>query len=184
MEDTHIIELYFRRSETAIQETNRKYGAYCLSIAGNILKNSQDAEECVNETWLRAWQSIPPNIPQKLRLYLGKITRNLAFDCYRRMSAEKRGGTLTVLEELDECTADTVDIENEIQARQLQEVISAFLKKQPDKYRTIFLRRYFYAQPLGEIAAELGISENYAAVILGRMRKKLRQYLQKEGFGI
>ncbi len=184
MDDKEILSLFERRDPQAITCTEQKYNAYCMSIAANILHSQEDAEECVSETWWRAWQSIPPNFPPRLRLYLGKITRNLAFDEYRRQRAEKRGGGLTALEELDECTADLCDVENEIQARQLRDAVSDFLRQQPDRNRAVFLRRYFYVQEPARIAKDLGLSENHVAVILGRMRKKLHQYLKKEGFGV
>lgn len=184
LDDKEILSLFEKRDPSALEYVGAKYGAYCSSIAVHILHDPQDVEECVNETWWRAWQSIPPAFPPRLRLYLGKITRNLAFDTYRKQRAEKRGGGLSALEELDECTADLCNVENEIQARQLRDAISDFLRGQSDRNRTVFVKRYFYAQDPAEIADAMGISENYTAVILGRMRKKLHQYLVKEGFGI
>lgn len=186
MEDTEIISLYFARNEAAIAETSRKYGSYCRSVADNILRSSEDAEECVNDTWLRAWNAIPPQKPVRLRLFLGKITRNLAFDRYeQKMTAKRGGGELAaVLDELAECVADTADVESELQYRALRQCISAFAAALPQRERRIFIGRYFYAQSIAQIAEQTGLRENYVSVLLTRIRKKLRSQLEQEGFCI
>lgn len=186
MEDTEIISLYFARNETAIAETSRKYGSYCRTIADNILRSSEDAEECVNDTWLRAWKSIPPQKPARLRLFLAKITRNLAFDRYQqRMTAKRGSGELcAVLDELAECVADTADVESELQWRALRQCISAFAAELPQRERRIFIGRYFYAQSIAQIAQQTGLRENHVSVLLSRIRGKLRRHLEQEGFCI
>lgn len=184
MDDEQIIDLFWKRQEAAITAAEETYGSYCFSIAENILHSREDAEECVSDTWLRAWQSIPPQRPVRLRLFLAKITRNLAFDRYRMRSAAKRGsGEIhTVLEELEDCIASTDDVEQEFDRRDLQRSINAFLKTLSYRERQIFLRRYFYAEPVKEIAGDFGIGGNHASVILKRTRSKLREHLKKEGF--
>ncbi|MBR1555652.1 MAG: sigma-70 family RNA polymerase sigma factor [Oscillospiraceae bacterium] len=184
MDDAQIIELYFRRNQDAVRETEKEYGAYCFSIADNILHNQQDDEECISDTWLRAWNSIPPQKPARLKLFLGKITRNLAFDRYRQKTAGKRGnGEFTaVLDELAECVASPDDVEKSFDARILRQRLNDFLKSLPQRERQIFLKRYFYAESVKNIAEEFQISANYCTVILKRVRKKLQAYLEQEGF--
>ncbi len=182
MEEREIIALFLARNEQALSETETKYRAYCGSIAMNILANREDAEECVNDTWLRAWQSIPPTIPQSLRAFLGRITRNLALDRYKARHAEKRrGGEFAMsLEELGEC----VGTEDPQDTTALGESISRFLRGQPREARRIFVCRYFYLDTIGEIAARFGMSESKVKSLLFRMRQRLRIHLEKEGIGI
>ncbi len=184
MDDAEIIALYWKRDETAIEETSQVYGAYCHSIAEHILHSDRDAEECVNDTWMRAWNAMPPQKPNRLRLFLGKITRNLAFDRYRQQRAEKRGsGEMdAVLEELAECIADPEDVETVCDQRALRESFNDFLRKLPQRERQLFLRRYFYAEPVRSIAEAYGLRSNHTSVILRRTRQKLREHLKKEGF--
>ena len=186
MEDQQIIELYFQRDEAAIAESKIKYGAYCTTIAGNILHRTEDAEECVNDTWLRAWNVIPPQRPVRLKLFLAKIVRNLAFDRYKHRNTEKRGGgeLSAVLDELSECVADTADVEGELQSRALRSSLNAFVSELSAKERNIFVRRYFYADSMDAIARELGMTANSCSVTLSRIRKKLRLHLEQEGFTI
>ncbi|MCD7739308.1 MAG: sigma-70 family RNA polymerase sigma factor [Lachnospiraceae bacterium] len=186
MEDIAIIGLYWDRNEQAIRETDLKYGPYCHAIAYNILENKEDSEECVNDTWLRAWNSMPPQKPSYLRLFLGKITRNLSLDVWKNKQARKRGGgELTLaLEELAECVADTKDVEGELQAKELAETINRFLHTLPERERDVFLHRYFYMCSAKEVAARYHLRENHVPVILSRTRKKLAAYLQKEGWTI
>lgn len=186
MEDTEIIGLYFARSETAITETDRKYGSYCRTVADNILHSLEDTEECVNDTWLRAWNAMPPQKPARLRLFLAKITRNLAFDRYaKRMTAKRGGGELcAVLDELAECIADTADVEGELQSRALRQSLNDFTAALPQRERQIFVGRYFYAHSIAYIAKQHGLKENHVSVLLGRIRKKLRTHLEEEGFCI
>ena len=184
MEESEIIALFWKRDERAISEAENACGSYCFSIAENILHSREDAEECVSDTWLRAWQSIPPQRPKRLRLFLGRITRNLAFDRYRSRTAAKRGGgeMEAVLEELEDCIASSENVEQDFDKRELQRSINAFLRELPYRERQIFLRRYYYAEPVGSIAASFGLTGNHTTVILKRTRERMRKHLQKEGF--
>ena len=186
MEDADIIALYFARDEAAIDETSRKYGSYCRTIADNILQNPEDAEECFNDALMRTWNAIPPQKPARLRLFLAKITRNLAFDRYAQNHTAKRGGgtICAVLDELAECVADTANVENALQSRELRKALSDFTAALPQRERQIFVARYFCADSIAQIARKHGIRENHVSVLLGRIRKKLRNHLEKEGFCI
>ncbi|MCD7842225.1 MAG: sigma-70 family RNA polymerase sigma factor, partial [Lachnospiraceae bacterium] len=177
---------YWDRNERAIQETDRKYGSYCHTIAYNILENKEDSEECVNDTWLRAWNTMPPQRPNYLRLFLGKITRNLSLDIWKGKQAQKRGGgeLSLALDELSECVADTKDVEDALQAKELQETIERFLHTLPKRERELFLQRYFYMRSAKELAAHYGMKENHVAVLLSRTRKKLAAQLVKEGWSV
>lgn len=183
MNDHEIIELYFARDERAIEASNKQYGRYCYTIADHILRNHEDSEECVNDTWLRSWNAIPPNRPSVLRMFFAEITRNLAFDRYRRDRAKKRaGGELPlVLDELSECIASSSNVEDEVLANALSDSISVFLYGQKERDANIFLRRYFFTEAVQDIAKSFGMTENHCAVILKRMRGKLRVYLIEEG---
>ena len=184
MEDSRIIELYWQRSENAITETDKKYGAYCSTVAFNILLNQEDAEECVNDTWLGAWDAIPPNRPSILRAFLAKITRNLSIKRLEKKLAEKRGGMaeFIVLDELEECIGDQTDVEGIVESHALEELIRRFVRDLPERDGNIFVRRYFYTDPVASIAERYRISENHVMVILSRTRKKLKKELIKEGF--
>ena len=184
MEDHKIVALYWQRNPDAIGETERKYGSYCFRVAKNLLPTSQDAEECVSDTWLGAWNSIPPQRPGCLRQYLAKLTRNLSFTRYKALTAQKRGGgeLPLVLEELSECLADETDVEGEAIARELAQSVQNFLAALPEREAGIFLRRYFYAEPVEEIARSRGLTPNHVSVMLSRTRTKLRQHLLMEGY--
>lgn len=184
MEDNHIIALFFERDQAAITETQQKYGAYCRTIADNILKSAEDTEECLNDAMLRLWNVIPPQKPVRFKLFLAKIVRNLAFDRYKQRNSEKRGGgeIAAVLDELAECVADTADVEGELQSRALRSSLNAFVSELSAKERNIFVRRYFYADSMDAIARELGITANSCSVTLSRTRQKLRAHLEQEGF--
>ena len=186
MEDRDIVNLYWQRNQDAIRETASKYGGYCKSIAKNILGSNEDAEECVNDTYLRAWNSIPPHRPRILSTYLGKITRNLAFDRFRRKNADKRGGgeIAVVLDELAECVSGIERVEDEVEKKQLLEEINAFLNTLSEENCDIFLCRYWYALPIPEIASRFGRSENDVSVTLNRMRTKLKKYLTERGYDL
>ena len=164
MEDTHIVQMYWDRNETAISESAMKYGTYCTSIAQNILRNPADAEECVNDTWLHAWNAMPPHRPSLLSTFLGKITRNLSFDLYRKMHRGKD------------------DIERQWEMKELIAEINQFLQKLPEEKRCMFVLRYWYVDSIGEIAERLGRSENYISVSLNRIRGKLHTHLTERGF--
>lgn len=184
MEDREIIELYFRKEEAAIRETDSKYGAYCFAVADNILHNREDAEECVIDTWLHTWNAIPPRKPDNLRMFLAKITRNLSFNRFQSRNAAKRGGgeIVLVLDELAECIACESDIVREYEARELGQCIRRFVRSLPEREGNLFVRRYFFTETMEEIARKYGLTRNYVGVILSRTRKKLKNHLIKEGF--
>lgn len=184
MEDHQIIALYWDRNERAIAETGKKYGNYCFTIAENILHNREDSEECVSDTWLNAWNAMPPQKPARFRMFLAKITRNLSFNRFNAKNAKKRGGgELTlVLEELAECIADESDVENDYAARELGQCIKAFVGALPQRDANVFVRRYFFTEPVAVIAQRYALTDNHVMVILSRTRKKLKVHLVKEGF--
>ena len=186
MDDKMIIDLFWERSEKAIAETSAKYGSFCHSISYRILHNAQDAEECVNDTWLHTWDSIPPHKPKKLSVYLGRITRNLSLDRYKNYNAEKRKMTRTAeaLDELSECISGGDNVSEYVDKLVLKELIESFLHKQTEEKRNIFVRRYWYFDSIHEISAAYGISETNVSTILLRMRAQLRSELQKEGIEV
>ena len=182
MEDEKIVELYFERSEAAITETQTKYGKYCFTVAINILYSKEDAEECVNDTYARAWESIPPQKPRILSAFLAKITRNLALDRYDRIKAHKRSDCAeSALEELGECIPYSdggMDAADELA---LKEAINGFLASLKEQTRVIFMRRYWYLCSVSEIAKSLGLSESKVKVTLMRTRLKFKMYLEQQG---
>ena len=184
MEDGKILELYFQRDENAIKETSAKYGAYCYSIADNILHNKQDCEECVNDTWINAWNSIPPQRPVKFKLYLARITRNLSFNLFNSRNTKKRGGgeMHLILDELSECVAGRDNVENEYIAKELGQSIQQFVRALPERDGNVFLRRYFFCEPISAIAKRYALTQNNVTVILSRTRKKLQKHLIKEEY--
>ena len=186
MEDKDIVKLYWKRDPDAIKETASKYGVYCRVIARNILGNQEDAEECVNDTYLKAWNSIPPNSPNVLSAYLGKITRNLSFDRFRQKCADKRGeGEIElVLDELSECISDTAGVEDEVEKKELVRSINSFLDTLSQEKCNIFLCRYWYAMPVSEIAVRFGMSDGNVSVVLNRIRGKLKKYLIERGYDL
>lgn len=186
MNDEAIVELYFQRNETALEESRRAYGAYCMKIAMNILSSGPDSEECVNDTWLGAWRSIPPKRPENLAAYLGKLTRNLAINRYRMRHAEKRAGDefALSLEELDACVPGDRSADPASEAGQVGESISAFLRTQKPLDRRVFVCRYFYCDSIAEIAERFGISESRVKSLLFRMRGKLRTHLEQDGITV
>ena len=185
MEETRIVELYFERSETAISETQKKYGKYCNYIAYSILSSHLDAAECENDTYLRAWESIPPQKPQFLKSFLGKITRNLALDRYDKTSALKRGRNVELaLEEIGECIPSFEDGREMSDEMMLKEAINGFLESLPTQTRIIFMRRYWYLSPVKNIAGDLGLSVSNVKVLLMRTRKKFKEHLEREGISI
>lgn len=184
MEDKKIIDLYFERNELAIKETDDKYGHYCFSVAYNILFSREDSEECVSDTWHRAWNLIPPNRPNKLKYYLAKITRQIALNLFRKLSADKRGGLEAVLvyEELDNYLASNNDPQKEFAKNELANFINNFLKKLNERERNILIRRFFYMESVKKIADMYLLSENNVSVILNRVKKSLKENLEKEGY--
>ena len=184
--DNEIIGLYQARSETAIAESDAKYGSYCFAVADNILNNREDSGECVNDTWLYTWNVIPPKCPDILRLFFAKITRNLSIDKLRKRTSKKRGeGELTLaLEELEECVPDKGSVEDSLDEKHLSIVIDEFLRTIPQRDRQFFLRRYFFTEAVSKIAARFKVSENVVSVSLHRTRAKLKLHLEKEGFNV
>lgn len=186
MDDNQIIDLYWARSENAITETANKYGPYCHTVAYNILKNNEDSEECVNDTYRKAWDAMPPQHPQILRAFLGKITRNLSLNRYDKRTAEKRGaGQVTLaLEELSECLPAANHVEQIIDDMALAQLLNSFLATLPTDARKIFMRRYWYLNSVKEIAEIFSISESNVKTTLFRARNKLKLLLEKEGVAI
>lgn len=183
MEDRQIVKLYLDRDECAISVSKDKYGRYIYGIAYSILHDLQDAEECENDTYLGAWNSIPPHEPADLRTYLGKISRSTALNRHKAYTAEKRGGgeTALALEELEGMISDGTDVENSIIESELANAIDAFLRSLPDTERRVFLRRYWYFDSINEICSRFSFGQSKVKVMLLRTRNRLAEYLRKEG---
>ncbi|MBE6613068.1 MAG: sigma-70 family RNA polymerase sigma factor [Ruminococcaceae bacterium] len=182
--DERIVELYWQRSETAIRESNEKYGRFCHYIAYNILCDREDAEESVNDTWLAAWDNMPPRRPSVLSAFLGKLTRRISIDRWRRRHADKRGGgeLPLVLDELADCVSGSEDVETAMDAKETARIIREFLDGLPVTERRVFLRRYWYMDSVAGIAREFDFSDSKTASMLHRMRGKLREKLKEEGY--
>ena len=183
MRDEEIIDLYFARKELAITETQQSYGKYCYSIAYHILHDKEDSEECVNDTWLRAWNAIPPKRPDRLSIFLGTITRNLSFDKWKYKNAMKRGsGTVEMeLEELLECVPARRSTEEAVEEAELARTINRFLHTLPERECNVFLRRYWFVEEYSEIAKRYQMNLNTVKTSLFRTRQKLKSYLEQEG---
>lgn len=183
MEDSRIIELYFARDEAAISLTNQKYGRYLKSIAYNILQNEEDSDECVNDTYINAWNSIPPKKPNRLQTYLGKITRNISLNLIEKHNALKRGNNQVslALDELSECIPNN---DNAFEDAELTELINRFLRSLSSEACKVFVLRYWYVYSSAEISQLCKISESNVNVSLFRTRKKLKAFLEKEGITI
>ena len=186
MEDMQIVDLYFARSEQAIEETAEKYGKYLFTIAYNILYNRPDAEEAVNDTYMGAWHSIPPHRPNRLSTYLGKIARRCSLDKWKSDHAQKRGGgeVPLALEELSDCIPGNDSPQAHIEMKELTCLIDGFLKKLPETEQRIFVCRYWYLMSVKHIARDFGFSESKVKSMLSRTRIKLKTYLQKEGVAV
>ena len=185
MEDGRIVELYWERNEDAIAETQKQYGKYCHSIANNVLHSDEDAEECVNDTYVRAWNSMPPQRPVRLSSFLGKITRNLALDRYLFDRAKKRArSTDLILDEIEECIPDPDTATPLAEEIALKDAINGFLASLPKKNRMVFLRRYWYLSSVKEIAADYDMTESNVKVMLHRTRQAFKTHLEKEGIAI
>lgn len=184
MDDNDIIQLYWDRNDQAIRTTSEKYGHYCKAIAKNILNNEEDAEECVNDTYLNAWNSMPTHWPEQLATFLGKITRNLSFNKYKHNHAEKRGSgeIVLVLDELIDCVSDTDNVEQIIDRQELIKAINSFVRSLSTEKRNIFVCRYWYADSVSEIAKDYGMLQGSVSKILERTRKQLKTYLMERGF--
>lgn len=182
MEDSTIVQLYWDRDEYAIPATDEKYGTFCHRIASSILDSREDAEECVNDTYHRTWNTIPPQRPGSLGAYLGRIIKNLSIDRYRRERAQKRFHQLDVsLSELEECLPGQNDPEEQAECSALAESLNRFLAQLPKQKRIIFLRRYWHGQTVEEIAADYGRSRSSVYATLTGVRKELRLWLTGEG---
>ncbi len=184
MTDKNIVEMYFSRSEAAIAESERVYGRYFYGIARGILKNDQDTREVLNDTYLKAWNSIPPEKPQSLKAYLGRIVRRLALDRLEKYRAQKRDGGQyeAVLEELLDFSTDTQSDDNVAEAVALKISLNAFVGALPDEQRRVFIRRYWYLEEISAIASDLSMSESKVKSMLARIRKKLKEHLNRGGF--
>jgi RNA polymerase sigma-70 factor (ECF subfamily) len=183
MEDREIIELYWRRSEDAIKETDSKYGSYLNTVARNILHDHEDAKEAVNDTYLKTWNSIPPQKPHAFLVWLSRITRALAIDQLRFATRKKRGSARydVSLEEIGDCLGERSS-QKEYELSVLKDALNSFLRGYPQNQRNLFLCRYFYFDSLKEAAAACGFSESAAKTQLFRMRAALKEYLETEGF--
>lgn len=186
MEDTRIIELFWARSENAIAEADARHGKYCRAIAYNILQSREDTEECVNDTWMNAWEAMPPRRPSCLSAFLGKLTRNLALNRYRRRQAEKRGGGQLplALEELGQCASAPDEMEGVEDRELITAVLNGFLASLSRRDRMVFVRRYWYFSSVAEIAGAYGLSQSNVKMILSRGREKLRKALEREGVAV
>ena len=186
MDDKEIIKMYWDRDQRAISETSVKYGPYCTAIAVNILNDLRDAEECVNDTYINTWETIPPNKPVILSAFLGKIVRNLPFNKYKHEHRQKRGGfeIEIILDELCEIVSDTEDVEDSVIGNELSEAVNRFVSKLPSEKQYIFVRRYWYSDSLKTIAGKCSRTENSVSVELNRIRGKLKTYLNERGYDI
>lgn len=186
MSDEQIVELYWRRDERAIRETDRKYQHFLLTAAHNILRDAQDCEECLNDTYLGAWNAIPPARPKVLQAFLATIMRRTAIDCYKRKKRQKRiDSELTVaLSEVEEFLADGSDPAAELDAHELGRVISEFIRALPKRRMYIFMSRYYTARPIGEIARLLGCSESTVNKEIAAIKRDLKEKLEKEGYSL
>jgi len=186
MNDTAILDLYWERSESAITETAKHYGPFCETIAMNILHNKEDAEECVNDTYLRVWNAIPPQRPAVFSSFLGRITRNLSINRYKARKSKKRSvdETAVLLSELEDCIQSSNSVEEEVETEAVAEIIDSFLSHIEESDMMFFVRRYWYADPIVAIAERFAVGESKVKTSLHRTRNKLRDHLKKEGVKI
>lgn len=184
MDDPKIIDLYWERSESAIAETDRKYGKFCFGLAMNVLNNQEDAQECVSDTYLATWNALPPNRPVHLMAFLGKLTRRIAISRWRGNTRVKRGGgqIRLCLEELRECASTQPSPEEKVLGQEVCDALKRFLEALPEEERIVFVRRYFLLTPVAQIGESLGFTEAKVTSMLHRTRKKLRTQLTKEGY--
>ena len=177
--------MYWNRDESAIRESDAAHGAYCFAVAMNVLANREDSEECVSDTWLRAWNVIPPQKPDRLRCFLARITRNLAIDRYRKRTAEKRSENMnTVIDELEGILSGNESVESEMDRHELTESMNRFISSLSPRDRQIFIRRYFWCEDVMKIAAAMGLKRNSVNVMLHRMRNRLKTHLTKDGWEV
>lgn len=185
MEDEKIIDLYWARDQKAITATEEKYGRYLRGIAWNILKDKEDCEECINDTWFKAWNAMPTAWPTILSAFLGAITRNLSLDCYRRKHSLKRGeGQVEyIFDELMDCAGEG-EVSKRLEEQELADSLNRFLGELDVKKRVLFVRRYWYMDTIEEIAGRLALSESNVKTTLFRLRNKLKEHLRTEGFAV
>lgn len=185
MDDKQIVELYWQRCESAIEETDKKYGRYCHYIAYHILANNEDAKEIVNDTYLKTWNTVPPNRPDPLKPYVGTISRQLSLNRYEAQHAQRRRGQVALaLDELAECIPDTDSGADIGESVALSDALTRFLWGLPERTRILFVRRYFYMSPVAEIAADFSMKESAVTMLMLRTRRKLAHFLEKEGFDL
>ena len=183
MEDSRIIDLYWARSQQAISESELKYGSYCRTVSANILPRTEDVEECVNDTWLRAWNAMPPQRPDVLQAFFGKLVRNLSLDRWRSLHAAKRGGSQVevALVELEDCLPGGNQVDDALNAAETAAVISRFLRTLPDTDRRLFVRRYWHLDSTQALRHQFRLSEGQIKSRLHRIRQRLRTALEQEG---
>lgn len=183
LEDGQIVEMYWARDERAVAETAAKYGGYCYTIARNVLSDGEDARECVNDAYLAAWNAMPNDRPDRLAAYLGAIVRRVSIDRWREKNTARRGGgqTALVLDELAQCIPGGEAVEARLEAEELGQAVAAFVRTLPDTPRRVFLCRYWYLDPVADIAGRFGFSQSKVKSMLARTRKKLLAHLKKEG---
>ncbi len=185
MDDNKIIELYWARDEAAIRETGLKYGRLCACIAGNVLSNKEDCEECVNDTYFALWNAIPDKRPNKFMAFIGRITRNLALKKYEYVSAAKRNMSAVMsLDELGDCVSGREGVESELENRRIESAVNDFLWQQDEQKRNVFIRRYWYFDSIEDICERTGFSRSKSKSMLFEMRRKLRVYLENEGISV
>jgi RNA polymerase sigma-70 factor (ECF subfamily) len=182
LSDSELLDLYEKRSESAIEETAKQYGAYCRAISMNILHNKEDAEECVNDAYLNAWNAIPPQRPVPFSTFLGRITRNLSLDRYRTQNAKKRGGeTALLLSEIEGCIPSAQNVQNEVESKDLAKIVKDCLYTLREEDKVFFIRRYYHFDSVKEIAERFSVGVSKVNTSLHRTRNKLKDYLQKRG---
>ena len=183
MEDAAIVDLYWQRSDMAIAATDEKYGTLCRSLSHNILASREDAEECVNDTWFRAWNAMPTERPHVLATFLGRITRNMAISLFRSKSRVKRGGgeLPLALDELNDCIPSDLDVARSYEIKEFQQAVGSFVASLAETDQKVFVARYWYMTPVKEIARRLSLSESKTKSILFRLRNQLRDTLKEEG---
>lgn len=185
MEDSQIIGLFFKRDETAISETEKKYGTFCYNIALNILSINADAEECVNDTYLQAWNTIPPQSPDRFGAWLGKVVRNIAINLWNKNHRQKRyAGMEKLLNELEDCIPSPDTVEHEIEEKELTQVLNAWLASLPNDDRILFVRRYWNGEALNSLALKYNVSPGNMAKRMYRLRQNLKIKLEKEGYSL
>ena len=181
MKDADIVDLYFSRNEEAIVESQKSYGKYCTAVAMHILASMADAEECVNDTWLKAWQSIPPARPAYLQQFLGGITRHISLDKYRR---NQRTALTVALDELGDVVNDEPSVPTQAEEREMMLAIDRFLRSLPERECNVFIRRYYHFDEIKDIAKRYKLTQSNAKTMLSRTRTKLCEFLEKEGYTV